>query len=112
MVMASAARLMDVLHQRTSVTNTDPPYEVGDIPGPADGFVQPPDANTFPPGPPKAITTVTQKQYGDTKGNQPFFGRLAFYLPANIFCYVPVRFPSGYQRFSYRRSYCVHDANY
>ena len=34
--------------QRTGVTDTDPPYEVGDIPSPANRFIEVPLAGTKP----------------------------------------------------------------
>ena len=59
MVIASAERLMAIRHfwrnnsstaeiKRTGVANTDPPNEVGDVPGPSDGFIESPHTNARP----------------------------------------------------------------
>jgi hypothetical protein len=83
------------------VTDTNPPYEVGDLPGPTYGLIQTPNSNTYKPGVHDAEYAYTQKEDRNCESYYPAFGWLAFNLTANIICNVRPGLSTMYQRLSY-----------
>jgi hypothetical protein len=87
-------------NQRSCVTNTDPPYEVGNIPGPADGLIQTPYPDPNKPGVHNAENTYAQKKDGNCESNDPTFGRPALNLTTDVVCDVRPGFSTIYERLS------------
>src|SRR6476661_837186 len=87
--------------KRTGVADTYPPHEVGDVPGPAYGFVQAPFADAVPKRAVNGIEKDTQEKQGHGQRGHPAQVRLGFYLAADVLGDVVVRFPPGNQGFAY-----------
>jgi hypothetical protein len=83
------------------MTNTNPKYEVGNIPTPHYRFVNIPGSYSCPKCPEKAYNENSQKN--NRKGKAHFPGSAGFVEngPGDVFGYIRSRFVSGYQAFSY-----------
>jgi hypothetical protein len=82
------------------VTNTNPKYEVGNIPTPHYGFIDIPGSNPCPQSPEKAYNKDSQK---NNRKGKTHFPRCAGFVengPGYVFGYIRSGFVSGYQAFS------------
>jgi len=67
------------------MTDTNPPYEIGDIPSPANRFIQVPLANPISYIPVNGIYPKTKQAYRNQKTNPPQSSRAGFYGSYDIY---------------------------
>src|SRR5207248_9488594 len=64
-------QIKDGRNQSAGVSDTDPEHEIGNVPGPADGMVQSPRADSGGNLIPKTKETETGNRRGDGEGDPP-----------------------------------------
>src|SRR5690606_36202166 len=93
----------DRRNQRTGVTDTYPPYEIGDIPSPTYSAVNTPHTDSVIHFPEYREYAKQQEQNGKEETDIPHAAWLLFYRANDIFRYLMVCFLSIDQRFPYKR---------
>ena len=89
--------------QRTGVTDTHPPYEVGDIPCPAYRFVYTPSTDTHKTGIGQSVNQDAKANYRKDKPNPPEIRRFVLNRPTDVTGNIRCLFTPCNQWFSYRR---------
>ena len=89
--------------ERTGVTDTYPPYEVGDVPAPPDGAVQVPLAGTEPDLTAYGDDTEAKHGHGDQEADPPQGAGFGLHRAADVFGYLMVVLIAYNERWSYLR---------
>ena len=79
------------------MSNTYPPYKVGNIPTPSKGFVQVPLANTIRHIPVNTVYTKYEQGHTKIKSDIPKYAGFCFYWAGNIFGYLVIIFIAIYK---------------
>src|SRR5437667_489160 len=88
----------DGADERAGVTDTDPEYEVGDVPGPADGRIETPGADAGRNLIANAKQTDASERGRAGKRDPPPFRRAIFHRGGNAFCDPSKAAPVEHQR--------------